>query len=195
MFHKTEIMDAQGIERALVRIAHEILERNKGTKDLVLIGIQRRGVPLAKRIAAHIAIAEGHEVPVGVLDITFYRDDLSLLNDHPVVKGTDVPFVIKGSRVVLVDDVLYTAHGSRSDRSADGHGTRAVHTARRHDRPRAPRAAFAADFVGKTVPTSRSETVHVQPHRSGRSGPGRDRREPEREKGTSNRSARAERGT
>ncbi len=163
VFHKKEIMDAQGIERALVRIAHEILERNKGTKDLVLIGIQRRGVPLAKRIAAHIAIAEGHEVPVGVLDITFYRDDLSLLNDHPVVKGTDVPFVIQGSRVVLVDDVLYTGRTVRAAIEAlmDMGRAQCIQLAVMIDRGHRE-LPFAADFVGKTVPTSRSETVHVR---------------------------------
>ena len=102
---KAEIMDEAAMSRAIKRIAHEIIERNKGTENLMLIGIQRRGVPLAQRIGALIAQEEGTELPVGTLDITFYRDDLSLLDEHPQVKGTDVPANVNDQNVVLVDDV------------------------------------------------------------------------------------------
>lgn len=163
MSHKIEILDAQGIKRALVRIAHEILERNEGMEDLALIGIQRRGVPLARRIAAHIGRFEGSEVPVGVLDITFYRDDLSLLHEHPVLKGTDVPFMLQGKKVVLVDDVLYTGRTVRAaiDALMDMGRARSIQLAVLIDRGHRE-LPFQADFVGKAVPTSRSETVHVR---------------------------------
>ena len=101
---KAEIMDEAAMSRAIKRIAHEIIERNKGTENLMLIGIQRRGVPLAQRIGALIAQEEGTELPVGTLDITFYRDDLSLLDEHPQVKGTDVPANVNDQNVVLVRD-------------------------------------------------------------------------------------------
>ena len=106
MKEKARIMDAQAMGRAVQRIGYEIVERNKGTENVVLIGIQRRGVPLSQRIAGHIERVEGVTVPVGCLDITFYRDDLSLLSEHPVLNGTDIPFVITGRDVVLVDVVL-----------------------------------------------------------------------------------------
>jgi len=105
---KAQIMDEAAINRALTRIAHEIIEKNKGVKDVVLIGIQRRGVPLANRLANNIKKYEGVEVPVGILDITLYRDDLSTLAEHPVINSTDIPFDINGKIVVMVDDVLYT---------------------------------------------------------------------------------------
>ena len=111
---KAKIMDEAAMDRALSRIAHEIIERNHGTGQLALIGIQRRGVPLAHRLAERIAVFEGVEVPVGVLDITFYRDDLSLLDDHPIVKDTDIAFPISGMDMVMVDDVLYTGRTARS---------------------------------------------------------------------------------
>ena len=111
---KAEIMDEAAMSRAIKRIAHEIIERNKGTENLMLIGIQRRGVPLAQRIGALIAQEEGTELPVGTLDITFYRDDLSLLDEHPQVKGTDVPANVNDQNVVLVDDVLYTGRTARA---------------------------------------------------------------------------------
>ena len=111
---KTELMNEDAINRVLSRIAHEIAEKNKGVDNIVLIGIQRRGVPLSKLIAEKIKKYEDVDVPVGVLDITFYRDDLSLLDEHPVVKGTDIPFNITGTKVILVDDVLYTGRTVRS---------------------------------------------------------------------------------
>ena len=114
MKEKARIMDAQAMGRAVQRIGYEIVERNKGTENVVLIGIQRRGVPLSQRIAGHIDRVEGTTVPVGCLDITFYRDDLSLLSEHPVLNGTDIPFVITGRDVVLVDDVLFTGRTARA---------------------------------------------------------------------------------
>ena len=115
MQFKAEIMDERAMERAITRIAHEIIERNKGTGDLVLVGIQRRGVPLANRLAQAISrIEEGTSVPVGVLDIAFYRDDLSLKADRPEVLGTDVPFSLEGKTVVLVDDVIFTGRTVRA---------------------------------------------------------------------------------
>ena len=163
MSQKIEILDAQGIERALARIAHEILERNKGTEELVLIGIQRRGVPLARRIAAYMKQTEGMEIPVGVLDITFYRDDLSLLHEHPVVNGTDVPFMLQGKKAVLVDDVLYTGRTVRAAIEAlmDMGRAQCIQLAVMVDRGHRE-LPFQADYVGKAVPTARNETVHVR---------------------------------
>src|SRR6187401_697142 len=108
------IMAAEDVRRAVIRISHEIVEKQAGTDGLVLIGIQRRGVPLARRIAAGIREHEGVEVPVGALDITFYRDDLSMVAQQPVVKGTELPVDLNGRTVVLVDDVLYTGRTIRA---------------------------------------------------------------------------------
>ena len=109
-----QIMTADEIRRAAIRISHEIVEKQAGTAGLALVGIQRRGVPLARRIADAIAEHEGVTIPVGALDITFYRDDLSLVAQQPVVKGTDLPFDLNGSTVILVDDVLYTGRTIRA---------------------------------------------------------------------------------
>ncbi|MDR3321268.1 MAG: bifunctional pyr operon transcriptional regulator/uracil phosphoribosyltransferase PyrR, partial [Synergistaceae bacterium] len=114
MREKAQIMDDAAMQRAVHRISHEIIEKNKGTENVVLIGIQRRGVPLAKLLAGHIGQVEGVKIPVGTLDITFYRDDLSLLAEHPVINGTDIPFNITDRDVVLVDDVLYTGRTTRA---------------------------------------------------------------------------------
>src|SRR5919109_3143447 len=108
------IMTADEIRRATVRLSHEIVEKQAGTDGLLLVGIQRRGVPLARRIAAAIQENEGVDVPVGALDITFYRDDLSLIAQQPIVKGTALPFDLNGRTVVLVDDVLYTGRTIRA---------------------------------------------------------------------------------
>ena len=105
---KAHIMDEAAVDRALTRIAHEIIEKNRGVGDVCLVGIQRRGVPLARTLADVIERFEGTRVPVGVLDITLYRDDLSLLSEHPVLNGTDVPFVIQDKTLIMVDDVFYT---------------------------------------------------------------------------------------
>ena len=159
------IMTAEEIRRAVIRISHEIVEKQAGTDGLVLVGIQRRGVPLAQRLAEAISQNEGDRLPVGALDITFQRDDLSQLGHAPLVKGTDVPFPIEGATVVLVDDVLYTGRTVRA----------AMDALREFGRPRAVRLAvlvdrghrelpIRADHVGKNVPTSREEVVRVRVH-------------------------------
>ncbi len=159
---KAQIMDAEGIRRALTRIAHEILERNKGIEDLVLVGIRSRGVPLAQRINAKIAEIEGTTVPLGALDITLYRDDLSRLGYHPVLHKTEIPFDITDKKVVLVDDVLYTGRTVRAalDALMDLGRPRLVQLAVLIDRGHRE-LPIRADFVGKNVPTSRRESVNV----------------------------------
>lgn len=156
-------MDEAAINRALIRIAHEIIEKNKGVKDVVLIGIQRRGVPLANRLANNIKKYEGVEVPVGILDITLYRDDLSTLAEHPVINSTDIPFDINGKIVVMVDDVLYTGRTARAamDALIDLGRPKAIQFAVLVDRGHRE-LPIRADYVGKNLPTSRSEVVNVQ---------------------------------
>ena len=163
MKEKSKIMDSQAIERAITRIAHEIIEKNKGVSGVALIGIQRRGVPLANRLAACIENVEGHKVPVGLLDITFYRDDLSLVNEHPVVNGTDIPFGITGLSIVLVDDVLFTGRTTRAamDALMDCGRPKSIQLAVLVDRGHRE-LPIRADFVGKNVPTSRSELIAVR---------------------------------
>ena len=159
---KAEIMDEAAMTRAIKRIAHEIIERNKGTENLMLIGIQRRGVPLAQRIGALIMQEENVELPVGTLDITFYRDDLSLLDEHPQVKGTDIPANVNDMNVVMVDDVLYTGRTARSamDAIMDMGRARTIQLAVLIDRGHRE-LPIRADYVGKNVPTSRQEMVKV----------------------------------
>ncbi len=161
---KTQLMDATAVDRALTRIAHEIIERNKGVQGVVLLGIQRRGVPLARRLAEKLAKFEG-KVPVGVLDITFYRDDLSLLAEHPVINGTDVPFLIAGTSVVLVDDVLYTGRTARAamDAVMDLGRASSIQLAVLVDRGHRE-LPIRADYVGKNVPTARNEVIGVHVH-------------------------------
>jgi len=157
-----QIMTADEIRRAIVRISHEIVERQAGTDGLVLIGIQRRGVPLAARIGAAIAEHEGAALPVGSLDITFYRDDLSLVAQQPVVKGTEIPVDLNGATVVVVDDVLYTGRTVRAamDALVDFGRPRAIRLAVLVDRGHRE-LPIRADHVGKNVPTSRDESVRV----------------------------------
>jgi pyrimidine operon attenuation protein/uracil phosphoribosyltransferase len=156
-------MTAEEIRRAVIRVSHEIVEKHGGTDGLVLVGIQRRGVPIARRLAASIRDHESVAVPVGALDITFYRDDLSMLAQQPVVKGTDLPVNVTGTTVVLVDDVLYTGRTIRA----------AMDALMEYGRPLAIRLAvlvdrghrelpIRADYVGKNVPTSREEIVRVR---------------------------------
>ncbi len=160
---KAEIMDEQAIGRAITRIAHEIIEKNKGVEDLVLIGIQRRGVPLAKKITKKIQDVENHSIPVGILDITLYRDDLSLLAEHPVINGTEIDFSVTGKKVVLVDDVLYTGRTVRAaiDAIMDLGRPTMIQLAILIDRGHRE-LPIRADFVGKNVPTSKSEVIHVK---------------------------------
>ncbi|MDP2891763.1 MAG: bifunctional pyr operon transcriptional regulator/uracil phosphoribosyltransferase PyrR [Bacillota bacterium] len=162
MNEKTLIMDAQAVERALVRIAHEIMEKNRGAEDLALVGIQRRGVPMAQRIAGIIEAAEGKKVPVGVLDITWYRDDLSTLAEHPIINGTDIPFRVTGKKIVLIDDVLFTGRTVRAaiDALVDNGRPECIQLAVLIDRGHRE-LPFRADYVGKNVPTSKDETVNV----------------------------------
>ncbi|HLY36044.1 MAG TPA: bifunctional pyr operon transcriptional regulator/uracil phosphoribosyltransferase PyrR [Candidatus Limnocylindria bacterium] len=158
-----QILDADDLRRALVRIAHEIVERNGGTRDLVLVGVRSRGVPLAQRIARLIEEHERVEVPVGSLDITFYRDDLTRIAHAPIVKRTDAMPEVGGKTVVLVDDVLFTGRTVRA----------ALDAITDHGRPLAVRLAVVIDrghrelpirpdYVGKNLPTSRDENVQVR---------------------------------
>lgn len=160
---KARILDRDGIRRALTRIAHEIIERNKGTEDLVLIGIRRRGVPLARRLAEKIREIEGRLVPVGILDITLYRDDLSSLYPHPVVRQTEVSFPVKGKTVILIDDVLFTGRTIRAalDAIIDLGRPRSIQLAALVDRGHRE-LPIRADYIGKNVPTSRRELVEVR---------------------------------
>ena len=157
-----QIMTTDEIRRATTRLSHEIVEKQAGTDGLMLIGIQRRGVPLARRIAASILEHEGVEVPVGALDITFYRDDLSLVAQQPIVKGTELPSGIEGRTIILVDDVLYTGRTIRAamDALVDFGRPRAIRLAVLVDRGHRE-LPIRADHVGKNVPTSREELVRV----------------------------------
>ncbi len=159
---KNIIMDSEAIRRALVRIAHEIIEKNKGVEDVVIVGIRTRGVPLAQRIAAEINAIENSEMTVGMLDITLYRDDLSTLGYNPVVHGTDINFDLSGKHVVLVDDVLYTGRTIRAalDAVIDMGRPKTIQLAVLVDRGH-KELPIRADYVGKNVPTSQKETIEV----------------------------------
>ena len=162
-YEKAQILDASGIERSLKRIAHEIVEKNKGVQDLILVGIRRRGVPLAERLAGLIREIEGEQVRVGTLDITLYRDDLTALGDQPVVHGTDIPSDIKGKIIVLVDDVLYTGRTIRAamDAIVDMGRPQCIQLAVLIDRGHRE-LPIRADYIGKNVPTSKKELIHVK---------------------------------
>jgi len=163
MKKKAEIMDRSAIDRALTRIAHEIIEKNKGIDNLALIGIQRRGVQLAMRIAQKIRAEEQKDLPVGILDITFYRDDLSMIDIHPVINSTRIDFTITGTKIVLVDDVLYTGRTVRAaiDSIMDIGRPQNIQLAVLIDRGHRE-LPIRADYVGKNVPTSRNEIVSVR---------------------------------
>lgn len=156
-------MDGENIRRAMYRLSHEITEHNKGISDIILVGIRTRGVPLANRLAELIGEQEKAVIPVGVLDITFYRDDLSLISSQPVLHRTELPMNITNKKIVLVDDVLYTGRTVRA----------ALDALMDHGRPDSIQLAvlidrghrelpIRADYVGKNVPTSKREVVHVK---------------------------------
>ena len=158
----TSVMDESAVNRAIKRIAHEIIERNKGAGDLAIIGIQRRGVPLAMRISDYIRQIENSDVLSGVLDITLYRDDLSMLSEHPIINGSDINFTIEGKTIVLVDDVLFTGRTIRS----------AIEAILEIGRPKCIQLAvlidrgnrelpIGANYIGKTLSTTRDELVSV----------------------------------
>ena len=156
-------MDAQAIRRALTRIAHEIVEKNKGTDDLVLIGIKTRGMPLATRVAERIAAIEDVQVPVGSIDITLYRDDLKQRTEQPVVHNSDLGVDITDKTVILIDDVLYTGRTVRAalDALIDVGRPKQIQLAVLVDRGHRE-LPIRPDYVGKNVPTSRNEAVSVQ---------------------------------
>jgi len=163
LHEKSQLMSASEIERTLVRLAHEIVEKNNGADDLALVGVRRRGVPLAQRLGTIINRIEKTSIPVGTLDITLYRDDLSTLGPKPLVQKTDVGVPVKGKNVILVDDVLYTGRTARA----------AMDALFRQGRPRQVQLCVLIDrghrelpieaaFVGRTVQTTRNEIIEVK---------------------------------
>lgn len=160
---KAQLLDEKGINRSIIRISHEIIEKNKGVENITIVGIKTRGVPLAKRIAKYIEDFEGVEIPVGDLDITLYRDDLSELYEQPNLNSSNIQFEIRNKIVILVDDVIYTGRTVRA--AMDG--------IIRLGRPKSIQLAVLVDrghrelpirpdYVGKNVPTSLQEIVHVK---------------------------------
>lgn len=160
---KAQLMSASEIDRTLVRLAHEILERAQDVNKLVFIGIKRRGVPLAQRLSAKIQTLEGHKVPVGMLDISLYRDDLSTVSHQPVVNSSDIPFSVTGKCVILMDDVLYTGRTIRA----------ALDALFDHGRPANVQLLVLIDrgwrelpiearYVGRMVQTSAEEIIEVK---------------------------------
>lgn len=160
---KTVLLDEKAVARSLVRISHEIIEKNKGIEDIVLIGVKRRGYPLAQRIADAIENIEGKTVEVGCVDITLYRDDLTTIGEQPILNKEDIKVNIVGKKVILVDDVLYTGRTARA----------AIDAVIAHGRPTLIQLAvlvdrghrelpIRADFVGKNIPTSKTEMISVE---------------------------------
>lgn len=159
---KTILLDSQAIDRSLKRIAHEITEKNKGVENVILLGIARGGIPVVKKLAKFINDIENADVPIGILDITLYRDDVDVANSEPKVNGSEINFSLQGKDVVLCDDVLFTGRTVRA-------GIEAV---LKYGRPKSIQLAvlidrghrelpIRADFVGKNVPTSKEEKVSV----------------------------------
>ena len=160
---RIRVLDGPSIDRSLTRIAHEILERNKTLRGLALVGVQTRGVPLARRLAERLGAIEGEPPAVGVLDINLYRDDLSRIGDHPVLKRTEIPFELDGAIVILVDDVLFTGRTVRAalDALMDLGRPRQIQLAVLIDRGHRE-LPVRADFVGKNLPTAPAERVDVR---------------------------------
>lgn len=165
LIDKTVLMDGDAIRRALTRISHEIVEKNKGIDELMLVGIRTRGVPIAERVADEIEKIEGKRPQVGVLDITLYRDDLSSMAYQPLVRPTQMPTDISGKTIVLTDDVLYTGRTIRAalDALIDMGRPHIIQLAVLIDRGHRE-LPIRADYVGKNVPTSAHETVSVALH-------------------------------
>ncbi|MCJ7744514.1 MAG: bifunctional pyr operon transcriptional regulator/uracil phosphoribosyltransferase PyrR [Dehalococcoidales bacterium] len=157
------VMTREDIRRSLARIAHEIMERNKTVENLVLVGMRTRGVPLARRLAANMENFEGLKIPVGALDISLYRDDLSLLNLQPTVQHTDITVSIDDRFVVLVDDVLYTGRSTRAamDALIDLGRPQSIQLAVLIDRGHRE-LPIRPDYVGKNIPSSRDEEIQVR---------------------------------
>ena len=161
---KARIMDGARISRALARLASEVVEENQGTGDLYLVGIQRRGVPLARRMADRIEELEGTRPPVGIIDITLYRDDLSTVGTNPIINRTELELSVENRNIVLVDDVLYTGRTIRAalDQLIDFGRPRRVQLAVLVDRGREHRELpIQADYTGRVVPTKKSEIIKV----------------------------------
>ena len=159
------VMDAERVGRSLTRIAHEIIERNRGVGDIALVGVRTRGVPLARRLAASLKTITGQDVPCGALDITLYRDDLMrhAVGPQPIVRSTDIPFSIDNRHIILVDDVLFTGRTIRAalDALIDFGRPQTIQLVVMVDRGHRE-LPIKADYVGKNVPTSRRETVQVR---------------------------------
>jgi len=160
---KAVVMGKSEIKRTLVRIAHEIVEKNKGANNLALIGVRTRGVFLAKRLVQEIFKIEKKEIPVGILDITLYRDDLSLVARQPLVLKTEIPFDVSQKKIVLVDDVLYTGRTIRAamDAIVDLGRPQVIQLAVLVDRGHRE-LPIRADYIGKNIPTSKKEIVKVK---------------------------------
>ncbi len=160
---KASIMDEPTVMRTIKRISHEILEKNNGSDNLCLVGIKRRGVPIASIIAANIKEIEGVTIPTGVLDITFYRDDLSHINSEPVTNTVELPFDVNGKTVILVDDVLFTGRTARAGLDAIMSAGRpaSIQLAVLVDRGHRE-LPIRGDYVGKNVPTSKNERISVK---------------------------------
>ena len=162
MEEKKYIMDQESINRALKRMAHELLEQNRNHENLYLVGIRSRGVPMANRIASYLSQIENIDIPVGVLDITLYRDDLSTISHQPVIKGSDIGFDIEGKNIVLVDDVLYTGRTVRAafDAILDFGRPQKIQLCVLVDRGHRE-LPIKANYVGKNIPTSAEEIIKV----------------------------------
>ncbi|EQB87082.1 pyrimidine operon attenuation protein/uracil phosphoribosyltransferase [Clostridium punense] len=160
---KSVLLDDKAIKRTLTRISHEIIEKNKGTENLVLLGIKSRGVPLANRIANLIELFEGKKLEVGSVDITLYRDDLTTLGEQPTLNSKEVGIDIKGKKIILVDDVLYTGRTVRAaiDAIIDIGRPEMIQLAVLVDRGHRE-LPIRADYVGKNIPTSKKEVISVQ---------------------------------